>query len=80
MSKAIYHQSSASAVELEVIATREGVVDLGHGETILVRNCPVSTEAKIGHAVLVVETPPVADDKDKASETDDLKSGKKTKT
>ena len=49
MAKAFYHQPSGS-IELEVIKThKDGTVDLGRDDKVMVAKCPVSDEAKMGH-------------------------------
>lgn len=63
--KAAYYQELSHAVELDVIEKNpDGTLNLGRGETITIRSCPVSEEPKVGHAVLA---------------TTKAKTGKKTK-
>ena len=58
MAKAVYHQHEGPGVELEVLATGKGTVDLGRDKEVLVRGAPVAESAKIGHAVLIEEEAP----------------------
>ena len=60
MAKAIYHQHEGPGVELEVLGTGKGTVDLGRDKKIEVRGAPVADSAKIGHAVLIEEEAPKA--------------------
>lgn len=54
MAKAIYHQTGGVAVELDILKSyKDNTVDLGRDDAVVVGKCPVSEEAKPGHAVLV---------------------------
>lgn len=53
MARAFYHQSTGRSIELDVLKThKDGTVDLGREDKVMVARCTVSDEVKVGHATL----------------------------
>lgn len=53
MARAFYHQSTGQSIELDVLKkNKDGTVDLGREDKVMVAKCPVSDEVKVGHATL----------------------------
>lgn len=51
--KAIYTQTTGEQVELDVLKQNGTAVDLGRDKQLVIKSCPLSDEAKPGHATLI---------------------------